>query len=134
MPVSLYGSCDMCRVNGREAKSVGVPHPSVDSTQFYHHISSSTPEPIRARHLLVYCFDRAAKTELEPPKKPKSKTRKTDGARTDEGDRILQDIMAEFSRSLGQGEIETNVFGSGVSPFFACSGWGRGLMVDCWTI
>jgi hypothetical protein len=64
----------------------------------------------------VYCFDRAAKSELEPiAVKSKSKTRKTDGSRTDEGDRLLQEIMAEFSRSLGQGEIETNVFGSGVS-------------------
>jgi hypothetical protein len=84
----------------------------------------------------VYCFDRAAKSELEPiPVKSKSKTRKTDGSRTDEGDRLLQEIMAEFSRSLGQGEIETNVFGSGVSFFAQNFNDGNGgLMVDCWTI
>jgi hypothetical protein len=56
---------------------------------------------------------------LEPPKKSKTKTRKTDGERTEEGDKLVADIIAEFSRTLGQGGIDTNVFGSGVSLYFS---------------
>lgn len=96
---------------------IGVPHHSVDSSLFYHHISSTVPEPVRARHLLVFCFDRATKAELEV-KRSRSKSRKLDSARTEEGDRLLQEIMADFSRSLGQAEIDTNVFALGVCSRF----------------
>jgi kinetochore protein Mis13/DSN1 len=100
----------------------GVPHPSVDSALFYTHISSTDPEPVRARHLLFFCLDRATKLELEPPKSKSksSKTRKLDTPRTEEGDRLLQDIMADFSRNLGAAKIETNVFGSGVRSRCQC--------------
>jgi kinetochore protein Mis13/DSN1 len=81
---------------------------------FYTHISSTVPEPIRARHLLVFCVERAARAELEPPKSKSKKTRKTDTARTEEGDKLLSAIMDDFSKHLGQAGIDTNVFGSGV--------------------
>lgn len=94
----------------------GIPHPSISSSQFYTHISSTQPEPIRARHLLVYCADRAFKANIDPPpSKSKGKTRKSDGARTDEGDKLMRDIMTEFLSGLGMGSVDTNVFASGVS-------------------
>jgi len=81
---------------------------------FYTHISPLDPEPLRAKHLLLFCVDRAAKKELAPISKSKTKTRKTDTTRTEEGDKLLADIIADFSRGLGLGEIALDFYSPGV--------------------
>jgi kinetochore protein Mis13/DSN1 len=81
---------------------------------FYTHISPLDPEPLRAKHLLLFCVDRAATKELASISKSKTKTRKTDTARTEEGDKLLADIIADFSRGLGLGEIGLDFYSSGV--------------------
>jgi kinetochore protein Mis13/DSN1 len=102
--------------------TTGVPHSSVDSSLFYTHISPLDPEPLRAKHLLLFCVDRAAKKELAPTPNSKTKTRKTDTARTEEGDRLLSDIIADFSRGLGLGEIALDFYSSGVCPYLQKGG------------
>jgi kinetochore protein Mis13/DSN1 len=77
------------------------------------------PEPIRCRHLLVFCAKRAADEHIATGKvkgksKEKAKSR-YQGERTDEGDRLVKEIMDSFLSGLGKGEVETNVFASGVS-------------------
>ena len=67
------------------------------------------PEPIRARHLIAWCAQRAV--DAETGKKSWSKGKE----RSDEGDRIVNEIMEEFITSLGRGEVDTNVFASVVS-------------------
>lgn len=62
------------------------------------------PEPIRARHLIAWCAKRAV--DAETGKKNRSKGKE----RTDDGDRIINEIMEEFITSLGRGEVDTNVF------------------------
>lgn len=82
----------------------GIPHSSVDSKLLYTHLGSQMPEPIRARHLIAWCAKRAV--DAETSKKGKSKAKD----RTDDGDRILNEIMDEFITGLGRGQVDTNVF------------------------
>ena len=49
------------------------------------------------------------------PSTPKKKEKARDDIRTDEGDRLVREIMDEFMTSLGKGIIDTNVFGGPVS-------------------
>ncbi|EIW68470.1 hypothetical protein TREMEDRAFT_63637 [Tremella mesenterica DSM 1558] len=84
---------------------ISIPHHSVESSNLYKHISTTLPEPIRARHLLVYCSKRATDDELE--KKGKGKQRDMG---TEEGDKLVREIMEEFMMTLGKGGIDTNVF------------------------
>lgn len=83
---------------------ISIPHHSVDSAVFYKHISSTLPEPIRARHLLVFCAKRAADAEM------KDKGKKRAVGSTQEGDEIVDAIMAEFITTLAKGGVDTNVF------------------------
>ncbi|CAD6568451.1 MAG: hypothetical protein TREMPRED_004543 [Tremellales sp. Tagirdzhanova-0007] len=45
--------------------------------------------------------------------RPKGKDKIQDAARTEEGDRLVKEIMEEFMVNLGKGAIDTNVFASG---------------------
>ena len=103
----------------------GIPHASVDSKLLYTHLGSQMPEPIRARHLIAWCAKRAV--DAETSKKGKSKGKD----RTDNGDRILNEIMDEFITSLGRGQVDTNVFADIVS---AQRVGGRVLMSSPWRI
>ncbi|ORY35684.1 Mis12-Mtw1 protein family-domain-containing protein [Naematelia encephala] len=95
---------------------ISIPHTSVDSKMLYKHVTPTLPEPIRARHLLVWCAKRATDSALLAEGssadriKGKSKT-KTEGPRTEEGDRLVKDIMEDLMGNLGKGNIDTNVFG-----------------------
>jgi kinetochore protein Mis13/DSN1 len=82
---------------------VSMPHSSVPSSTFYKHISPTLPEPIRAKHLLVWCAKRAP--VVRGP---------TD---TDLGDRLCRDIMDDLANLLGAGGVDTNVFADIVSLF-----------------
>lgn len=91
----------------------GIPHVSVDSKYFYKHLNPVIPEPIRARHLLVWCAKRAADDALAPPSgRVKGKEKIREELRTDEGDQLIREIMEDFLAKLGKGTIDTNVFGS----------------------
>lgn len=100
---------------------LGIPHSSVPSNTFYQHISATTPEPIRARHLLIWCTKRATDAALAPPAKSKSKGKGRDETpRTEEGDKLLKDIMDDLMAKLGKGVVDTNIFQQGVSrPIFS---------------
>jgi kinetochore protein Mis13/DSN1 len=80
---------------------VTMPHSSVSSSLFYKHISPTLPEPIRAKHLLVWCAKRA---EIQRSKND-----------TALGDRLCREIMDSLAGLLGAGGIDTNVFANAVS-------------------
>jgi hypothetical protein len=85
---------------------------------FWKHITPTLPEPIRARHLLVYCAKRALDESVPPATdalKGKSKDKAKGGVRTDEGDRLVKEIMEEVMANLGKGLIDTNIFSQPVS-------------------
>lgn len=53
------------RVSGSfESGDPVMPHESVPSDRFYRHIDADLPEPVRARHLLVWCARRAAAQKM----------------------------------------------------------------------
>jgi kinetochore protein Mis13/DSN1 len=92
---------------------VGIPHPTVESATFWKHITPTLPEPIRARHLLAWCAKRALDESVAPtrgPSKAKSKDKAKSEVRTDEGDRLVKEIMEEFMANLGKGLVDTNIF------------------------
>lgn len=67
----------------------------------------------------MFCAKRAADEHLADAKarsksKDKGKSR-YQGERTDEGDKLVKEIMDSFLSGLGKGDVETNVFASGVS-------------------
>lgn len=98
--------------------SPGIPHPTVESATFWKHITPTLPEPIRARHLLVYCAKRALDESVPPATdelKGKSRDKAKGGVRTDEGDRLVKEIMEEVMANLGKGLIDTNIFSQPVS-------------------
>ena len=81
------------------------------------------PEPIRARHLIVWCAKRAADAEIGAKGKGKAKDRTlSSGVNTEEGDRLVKEIMEEFIASMGRGTVDTNVFAGGVGGFATTSG------------
>ncbi|WWC90557.1 uncharacterized protein L201_005493 [Kwoniella dendrophila CBS 6074] len=94
---------------------ITMPHKNVDSKLFYRHIPSSYPEPIKARMLLVWCADRALQESLHvssSSKRDKGKGKaKQDEGRTEEGDKMLNEIMDEFVREMNRGGVDTSVFG-----------------------
>ncbi|WWC71366.1 uncharacterized protein I206_105321 [Kwoniella pini CBS 10737] len=105
---------------GRASSSWGrgeitMPHKNVDSKLFYRHIPVSYPEPIKARMLLVWCANRAMEESLRVPsssKRDKGKGRaKSEDGRTEEGDKMLKEIMDEFVREMNRGGVDTSVFG-----------------------
>ncbi|RSH82300.1 hypothetical protein EHS25_006010 [Saitozyma podzolica] len=92
---------------------ISIPHPTVETASFWKHISPTLPEPIRARHLLVYCAKRALDGSVPPATdalKGKSRDKAKGGVRTDEGDRLVKEIMEEVMANLGKGLIDTNIF------------------------
>jgi kinetochore protein Mis13/DSN1 len=92
---------------------VGIPHPTVESATFWKHITPTLPEPIRARHLLVWCAKRALDESVAPtsgPSKGTSKDKTKSEVRADEGDRLVKEIMEEFMANLGKGLVDTNIF------------------------
>lgn len=97
---------------------VGIPHPTVESATFLKHITPTLPEPIRARHLLVWCAKRALDANVAPtsgPSKGKRKDKAKNEVRTDEGDRLVKEIREEFIADLSMGLIDTNIFSQPVS-------------------
>ncbi|WRT68606.1 uncharacterized protein IL334_005584 [Kwoniella shivajii] len=95
---------------------ITMPHKNVDSKWFYRHIPVSYPEPIKARMLLVWCAIRALDESLKTPssssRKDKGKGKaKPEEGRTDEGDKMLKEIMDEFVREMNRGGVDTSVFG-----------------------
>ena len=51
-------------LRGKRASTIGngfiaMPHPDIETSDFYKHIAASTPEPIRMKQLLVWCARRA---------------------------------------------------------------------------
>lgn len=59
----------------------------------------------------MYCAKRTADMSVAPvSSKSKRKAKATDEVRTDEGDRLVSEIMEQFMSNLGKGLIETNVF------------------------
>jgi kinetochore protein Mis13/DSN1 len=98
----------------------GIPHPTVESATFWKHIIPTLPEPIRARHLLVYCAKRALDESVPsmsgPDKgKSKGKDKARGGARTEEEHNLVKEIMEEFIAHLGKGLVDTNIFFQPVS-------------------
>ncbi|WVW85405.1 hypothetical protein I302_107443 [Kwoniella bestiolae CBS 10118] len=106
---------------GRASSSWGrgeitMPHKNVDSKLFYRHIPVSYPEPIKARMLLSWCANRALEESLKPASssrrdKGKAKAQEEEG-RTEEGDKMLKEIMDEFVREMNRGGVDTSVFGA----------------------
>ena len=74
---------------------------------------------MRARHLLVWCAKRALDAAVAPPTPHRTNgNEKSKGEdRTEQGDRLVKEIMEEFMANLGKGAIDTNVFAPGVSCF-----------------
>ncbi|WVQ68460.1 uncharacterized protein L199_006668 [Kwoniella botswanensis] len=99
---------------------ITMPHKNVDSKLFYRHIPVSYPEPIKARMLLVWCANRALEESLKPPStssrrdkgKGKAKAEIQEEGRTEEGDKMLREIMDEFVREMNRGGVDTSVFGA----------------------
>lgn len=96
--------------------TAGMPHASVKSKTFYTHISSTMPEPYRAKHLMIWCGQRATDAALQPidNKKSSKGKGKDETPRTAEGDQLLKQIMDDFLANLGKGIVQTNVLSSGV--------------------
>ncbi|KAL1405778.1 hypothetical protein Q8F55_007451 [Vanrija albida] len=81
------------------------PHSSVPSEQFYRHIDTGIPEPIKARWLISWCAKRAMDEHMA---EGKGKRRAADA---DEVDKLLGDVMDDFVSNLAKGNVDTNVFG-----------------------
>jgi kinetochore protein Mis13/DSN1 len=102
-------------------RGTGIPHPNVDSGTFWKHITPTLPEPIKARHLLVWCAKRALDSNLASPAEGKGKEKAKRGVaadagvRTEEGDRLIKEIMEEFMANLGKGVVDTNIFAQAVN-------------------
>jgi kinetochore protein Mis13/DSN1 len=72
---------------------------------------------------MVWCAKRATDAALAPALSSQSKGKGKEkahgsaagGVRTEEGDKMVRDIMDEFMGNLSRGLIDTNVFGSQVS-------------------
>nr|XP_018261691.1 uncharacterized protein I303_06132 [Kwoniella dejecticola CBS 10117]OBR83849.1 hypothetical protein I303_06132 [Kwoniella dejecticola CBS 10117] len=94
---------------------ITMPHKNVDFKLFYRHIPVSYPEPIKARMLLVWCANRAMEESLKIPsssRKDKGKGKATlPPGRSEEGDKLLREIMDEFVREMNRGGVDTSVFG-----------------------
>jgi hypothetical protein len=66
----------------------------------------------------VYCAKRALDESVPPATdalKGKSRDKAKGGLRTDEGDRLVKEIMEEVMANLGKGLIDTNIFSQPVS-------------------
>ncbi|KAK8854615.1 hypothetical protein IAR55_003354 [Kwoniella newhampshirensis] len=102
---------------GRASSSWGkgeitMPHKSVDHKLFYRHIPTSYPDPIKARMLLVWCANRAVDEALRPSKSSSRSKGKEKETRSDEGDKIIREIMEEFVQKMNRGAVDTSsVFG-----------------------
>lgn len=92
----------------------------MDTALFYTHITPTMPEPVRAKHLIVWCAKRAADAECSSKDlKAKGTERRSAGVtRTTEGDRLVKEIMDDFLAKLGSGKVDTNVFGQAVSVVY----------------
>jgi kinetochore protein Mis13/DSN1 len=107
---SSLGKGDISELCESMALTLGVPHDSVPSSLFYRHINQAVPEPVRAKHLLVFCAKRATDTKLAQAASTSSKGKEREPVAV-EADRMTKDIMDEFMASMGKGKIPTNVFG-----------------------
>ncbi len=77
------------------------PHPSVESTNFYEHISPELPEALRIRQLLVWCADRA----VTVPSGSKSRL----PALSNANQKVLRSLQDDFMKDLCLGKIDTSV-------------------------
>ncbi|KDQ08735.1 hypothetical protein BOTBODRAFT_561526 [Botryobasidium botryosum FD-172 SS1] len=98
-------------ING---STISQPHRTVPSQTFYKHISPEIPEPLRARHLLVWCSSRA----MSPPSP--NHTDRNKGAPpspplpalSPHASNLLKEMQDELIQMLAAGKIETNVWNS----------------------
>ncbi|WVQ72045.1 hypothetical protein IAR50_001589 [Cryptococcus sp. DSM 104548] len=103
---------------GRASTSFGkgditMPHKSIDYRMLYRHLPSGLPDPHRARILITWCANRATREAVRPKSSSsKGKEKETDIGRTEEGDRILKEIMDDFHHKMSKGAVETNTFSS----------------------
>ncbi|KAI9505896.1 Mis12-Mtw1 protein family-domain-containing protein [Coemansia spiralis] len=91
-------------MRGKRASSIGggfsaIPHESVDSCDFYRHISPELPEPIRLRQLLAWCARRTAVPSTWPELPAHVQTLLQDALKE-----ATDDIHSAFER----GEIATS--------------------------
>ncbi|WWD19246.1 hypothetical protein CI109_103704 [Kwoniella shandongensis] len=99
---------------GRASSSWGkgeitMPHKSVDHKLFYRHIPTAYPDPIKARMLLVWCANRAVDEALKPVKSSSSRSKgKEKEVRSDEGDKMIREIMDEFVQKMNRGAVDTS--------------------------
>jgi kinetochore protein Mis13/DSN1 len=108
-----------------------MPHASVKASDFYMHIASTIPEPIRVRHLLIWCTQRATDAALLPvaeSSKSRSKSKVIDETpRTAEGDRLLKDIMDDLLANFAKGGVDTNIFQKAVSRIVRADSFERSV-------
>ncbi|KAK4689186.1 kinetochore protein Mis13/DSN1, partial [Tremellales sp. Uapishka_1] len=88
-----------------ERGDLPMPHHNVPYQEFYKHISVDIYEPRRLAQLLVWCAKRALDEAIasSPSQKGKEKAKEV---RTEDGDRMIQQIMDEFMGNLTQGNVE----------------------------
>ncbi|KAG8954472.1 hypothetical protein FRC04_011799 [Tulasnella sp. 424] len=100
----------MGQASARVTESFGAgilanPHPSVDSPEFYTHISPELPEALRIRQLLVWCSSRAqiskpgptpSTSEPLPNLKPSQQT-------------VFRELQDELMKMLCLGKVDTSI-------------------------
>ncbi|GMK54108.1 hypothetical protein CspeluHIS016_0106940 [Cutaneotrichosporon spelunceum] len=84
------------------------PHSTIPHTQFYKHLPPERPEPQKTSWLISWCGKRALEERTDSThRKGRERAAKPDMS---EIDRLLGDIMDDFSFKLAQGRVDTNVF------------------------
>ncbi|OXG19115.1 kinetochore protein Mis13/DSN1 [Cryptococcus neoformans Ze90-1] len=100
---------------GRASSSWGrgditMPHKSVDHKLFYRHIPTAYPDPIKTRMLLVWCTNRAIDENLKRSSAIRKGKGKQKEVMTEEGDRMLREVMEEFVQGMNRGSVDTNTY------------------------
>ncbi|KIY35999.1 kinetochore protein Mis13/DSN1 [Cryptococcus gattii E566] len=87
-----------------------MPHKSVDHKLFYRHIPTAYPDPIKTRMLLVWCTNRAIDENLKKSSASRKGKGKQKEVMTEEGDRMLKEVMEEFVQSMNRGSVDTSTY------------------------
>ncbi|CAK9783906.1 unnamed protein product [Cutaneotrichosporon oleaginosum] len=84
------------------------PHSSIPHTHFYKHLPPERPEPQKSAWLISWCGKRALEERTDTShRKGRERAAQPDMAQVD---KLLSDIMGDFSFRLAQGRVDTNVF------------------------
>lgn len=89
---------------------LAMPHKSVDHKLFYRHIPTAYPDPIKTRMLLVWCTNRAIDENLKRSSAIRKGKGKQKEVMTEEGDRMLREVMEEFVQGMNRGSVDTNTY------------------------